>query len=57
MSITRLWKTDKVPSVEHTLELVNLHYSYELAMVSSRDCLAKEKRAWLPWEQWTGAAK
>lgn len=28
LSITRLWKTDKVPSIEQTLELVHLHCSY-----------------------------
>lgn len=55
LSITRLWKTEKTPSIEHTLELVNLHYSYELAMAPSGGILGKKKKVWLPWEKWSGA--
>lgn len=57
LPIKRLWKTEKAPSMEQTLELVNLHYSYEIAMASSGGYLAKSKKAWLPGEIWSGAVK
>lgn len=41
--ITRLWKTDRAPTIEHTLDLVNLHYGYELTMASSGSYMTKGK--------------
>lgn len=53
LSITRLWKTDRTPSVEHTFDMVNHYYSYEITMAASGGLLAREKRAWQPSEQWS----
>lgn len=48
LSITRLWKMVNVPSTEHILDLVNFHYSYELAMASSGGSFDKVMKVWLP---------
>lgn len=50
-------KTNKAPSIENTIDLVNLHYGYELTMASNGGYLTKNKNKWLPWERWSGAAK
>lgn len=57
LSLTTLWKSDKTPSIIQTLELVNLHYSYEQMMASSRGQLARAQTDWQPWSQWSRAGK
>lgn len=52
LSLTRLWKTSQTWSIENTLELVNLHYGYELMMASSKGMKVKAQKYWHPWSQW-----
>lgn len=55
-SITRHWKTDQSPTIENSLDLVNLHYNYELIFASTRGLMGKTQKGWLPWTQWSPAA-
>lgn len=52
LSLMRLWESSQAPLIENTLDLVNLNYSYELMMTSSKGMMAKTLKYWYPWTQW-----
>lgn len=57
LSLTRLWKTDQIPTIANTIDLVNLHYSYETIMATNNSQVTKTQDIWKPWSQWSRAAK
>lgn len=56
LNLTRQWKSDGHPTLTQVVDIVALHFSYEITLVAHTGQATKTRTYWQPWKDWTDTA-